>query len=79
MSPGEKRANAAGYLDAANTLVARVSEDLRIVSTAQNPRTPAAFQIPPALFEQLAEAQRILGQCADWMISPHNAELEAGK
>jgi hypothetical protein len=74
MTPGEKRANVAGYIDAATTLIDNVAIALQTAAIPQPgiPRT----ETPPAMFEQLAEVKRILMQCAEWMLSPHNSELE---
>lgn len=76
MTPSEFRANAAGYIDGATVLVDQVITSLRAASSTPHVSIPAKLQASPQLLEQLAEARRILAQCAEWMISPHNSELE---
>ena len=76
MTPSEFRHNAAGYLDAATVLIDQVSFSLKKAAGTPHVSLPAQLSAPPQLFEQLAEARRILAQCAEWMIDPNNSELE---
>lgn len=71
MTPDQFRANAAGYIDSACMLVDEV------VRTLDHPEGKKRATVPAALFEQLKEARRIMSQCAEWMISPHNSALES--
>jgi hypothetical protein len=79
MTPSEFRHNAAGYIDSATVLIDQVAESFREAGQSAHVSIPARLQAPPQLFEQLSEARRILQQCAEWMISPHNSELEKTK
>lgn len=76
MTPSEFRHNASGYIDAATVLIDQVVTSFRHAGQTAHVSIPAQLSAPPQLFEQLAEARRILALCAEWMISPHNSELE---
>lgn len=77
MKSSEFRANIAGFIDGAHSLVQTVVNVLEKGNEpSPDPKQPRKVEVPPALFEQLVEAQERLQRVSEWLISPHNNSLE---
>lgn len=76
MTPGEFRANAAGYLDSASTLLRTVTETLKTGETMKAPNGQRLVECPPAIHEVLAEADERLQRVAGWLLSPIDVKFE---
>lgn len=68
MNPSEFRANAAGYLDGAATLVRTVQDALKVGETMKDERNQPKVACPPAIYELLAEADARLSKVAGWLL-----------
>ena len=79
MKAAEFRANAAGYLDSATMLTRTVIEALR-AGEAMSDETGRRQKIacPPAVYDQLMDAEKLLQRVAGWLIDPANTKLEQG-
>lgn len=66
------RANVAGFLDAAESLIGTVDATIKAGMELKDERGAPMIAAPPDLFAQLAEARRIVSQCSEWIVSPFN-------
>ena len=72
MTPEAWRANVAGYLDAAGSLIGTVDATVKAGMEMKDEKGRPLVHAPQALFDQMNEARRILAQCSEWVISPFN-------
>lgn len=73
MKPAEIRANAAGYLDGARTLVRTVEETFK---TLEGNKTGPRVECPTAIYECMEAAEKSLQQVSDWLVHPDNFGLD---
>ena len=78
MSPEQFRANAAGYLDSAETLIGTVVEVLK-VGERQKINGKPKVEVPPAVYAELLEAQEQINRVSNWILSPINTKFEKGE
>lgn len=76
MTPEQFRANAAGYLDSAATLINTVTNTLQVGAAMKGPGGKPMVEYPLAMLQELEEAKAKLLRVSEWMLSPHNAALE---
>jgi len=76
MGPSEFRANAAGYLDSASTLIRTVTETLRTGQSTLDERGRPKTDTPQAVYDVLAEADERLQRVAAWFLDPANKKFD---
>lgn len=76
MKASEFRANAAGNLDAATTIVRTVSETFRRGEELKDERGQKKVECPPAIYKLLSDADEALSKVSDWLLSPDNFGLD---
>ncbi|NBW22765.1 MAG: hypothetical protein EBR82_83950 [Caulobacteraceae bacterium] len=77
MKPEAFRANMAGYLDSAATLINQVQAAIgegAAIKTKAGPKV----NCPPAMLDQLREAVERIDRCSEWLVSEHNTGFENG-
>ena len=77
MSPEQFRANAAGYLDSAETLIGTVMEALK-AGEGQKINGKPKVEVPPAVYAELFEAREQINRVSNWILSPMNTKFEKG-
>lgn len=76
MKASEFRANAAGYLDAATTLVRTVETTFREGEKIKDEHGRPKVECPDTIHKLLSEADQALSRVSDWLISPDTFGLD---
>ena len=79
MNAEEFRANLAGYLDSAETLLQTVRETIKAGEKIKMPDGRKKIDVPPVIFSELLEASETINRGSNWILSPKNNSIEKGE